>query len=332
MSIMPFTDVMKKQMNDFGNAGIPFLCIIDFSMEHPLIFPLSEINANELLYNFNGASNYVMDNKTETDFSLEKLPPSFEEYKQKFDAVANNIHAGNTYLLNLTCATQVKMSCSLRDICIMSSAKYSLCYKDEFVVFSPEIFVQIRDGVIASYPMKGTIDASIINAREKILNDPKEVAEHYTIVDLIRNDLSMVAKDVKVDTFRYIDTIKTNNKELLQVSSKIAGLLPADYLAHLGDIIFTLLPAGSVTGAPKKKTVEIILETENFNRGYYTGVAGVFDGKNFDSCVMIRYIEKNNNDYVFKSGGGITSFSDPVSEYNEMIDKVYLPIEKSKQW
>ncbi|GET22176.1 hypothetical protein JCM18694_24220 [Prolixibacter denitrificans] len=174
--------------------------------------------------------------------------------------------------------------------------------------------------------MKGTIDAAIPNAASQILNDRKETAEHNTIVDLIRNDLSMVAKKVHVSQFRYIDEVKTHEKTLLQVSSEISGELPSDYHSNIGTIIATLLPAGSISGAPKQKTVEIIKESEIDQRGYYTGVFGLFDGQNLDSAVMIRYIEQKNNQMIFRSGGGITVFSEPEKEYQEMIDKVYVPI------
>jgi para-aminobenzoate synthetase component I len=173
--------------------------------------------------------------------------------------------------------------------------------------------------------MKGTIDAAIENAEEVILSDKKEYAEHCTIVDLIRNDLSMVAKDVFVNKFRYIDKIKTHEKELLQVSSRICGKLGEDYYKRIGDIIFSLLPAGSISGAPKKKTIEIIKKVEGYDRGYYTGVFGCFDGTKLDSGVMIRFIEKINGELFYKSGGGITVYSDPKSEYQELIDKVYVP-------
>ena len=82
--------------------------------------------------------------------------------------------------------------------------------KDRFVVFSPEIFVKIRDEHIYSFPMKGTIDATLPDARRRILDDPKEMAEHATIVDLIRNDLSMVATEVMVARYRYIDELPTH--------------------------------------------------------------------------------------------------------------------------
>jgi para-aminobenzoate synthetase component 1 len=143
---------------------------------------------------------------------------------------------------------------------------------------------------------------------------------------LIRNDLSLVAKNVKVDKFRYVEKIRTNNKSLLQVSSRISGELPGNYEENIGSILFDLLPAGSISGAPKKKTLEIINEAENYKRGYYTGVFGVFDGKNLDSAVMIRFIERVGEELYFKSGGGITYMSKPEQEYQELIDKVYVPI------
>lgn len=174
--------------------------------------------------------------------------------------------------------------------------------------------------------MKGTIDASIDDAENIILNDPKEKAEHFTIVDLIRNDLSMVSEKVRLTKFRYIDRLKTNFGEILQVSSEIEGTLPDDFHKNLGDIIFTLLPAGSISGAPKEKTVEIIQAAETHQRGFYTGIAGIFDGKNLDSAVLIRFIEQGEGKLYFKSGGGITFQSEMQSEYDEMIKKVYVPI------
>jgi para-aminobenzoate synthetase component 1 len=87
-----------------------------------------------------------------------------------------------------------------------------------------------------------------------------------------------------------------------------------------------LLPAGSISGAPKRKTVEIIRDAEGEPRGYFTGVFGIFDGINVDSGVMIRYIENTPNGFVYRSGGGITAQSDLVQEYQEAIDKVYAPV------
>jgi para-aminobenzoate synthetase component 1 len=136
----------------------------------------------------------------------------------------------------------------------------------------------------------------------------------------------MVAESVRVKRFKYIEKIRTHQGELLQMRWEITGKLPSDYRESLGEILFRLLPAGSICGAPKKKTVEIILNTEGYNRGFYTGVFGYFDGKNLDSAVAIRFLEKQEEQLVFKSGGGITFQSDWRKEYDEMQKKVYVPV------
>jgi para-aminobenzoate synthetase component 1 len=213
----------------------------------------------------------------------------------------------------------------LRDAFHNAVAPYKLLH-DDFVVFSPECFVKIMGNKIHSYPMKGTIDAGIHNARDIILRNKKELWEHNTIVDLIRNDLSMISENVRVTKFRYITKIKTHKNELLQVSSEIVGILPPDWKHNLGNLLLRLLPAGSVSGAPKRKTLEIIQEAEDGKRGYYTGVFGIFDGESLDSAVMIRYIEKTREGYRYRSGGGITALSVEEEEYKELIDKIYVPI------
>jgi para-aminobenzoate synthetase component 1 len=86
-----------------------------------------------------------------------------------------------------------------------------------------------------------------------------------------------------------------------------------------------LLPAGSISGAPKEKTREIIRNAEKEARGFYTGIAGIYDGETLDSCVMIRYVEKQGEKTFYRSGGGITFQSEEGSEYNELIDKIYVP-------
>ena len=223
-----------------------------------------------------------------------------------------------------------------------------------FVCFSPETFVRIKGGRIYSYPMKGTLDASLPNAEKLLMEDQKEAAEHATIVDLIRNDLSRVAEDVRVDKYRYVDVLHTNKGDILQTSSEISGRLPEDYPHHLGEILDAQLPAGSITGAPKDKTMQIIQEAEGYDRGFYTGIMGIYDQGELNSAVMIRFIEeetspvdfetdgeknfkakegkasegkepKASRKLYFKAGGGITSKSDCRKEYEEVIQKIYLP-------
>lgn len=313
-------------MNLFGSQRRPFLFAVDFLMKHPFAIPLEEVNPDLMLFDFGGVTNagYCTYDPSRP-FLFDKKAVDYSVYKAAFDTVISHLQYGNTYLLNLTLPTQLSTDLSLDEIFYRSRAPYKLCLRDYFVVFSPEMFVRIENGRIESHPMKGTIDASLPDAQTRVLTDAKEIAEHYTIVDLIRNDLNRVALNVRLGRFRFITRVTTNQKELLQVSSSITGELSGDYLSNLGNILFSLLPAGSVSGAPKKKTIEIILETENYERGWYTGVCGIFDGKTLNSGVMIRYIEKNNNQFWFKSGGGITINSQVDKEYSELIDKVYVP-------
>jgi para-aminobenzoate synthetase component 1 len=322
MSIAEFTSTI----NAWASERVPFLFLVDFEMKKPLAYPLAGVDAKALLYDFNGLTNAPGKSDHEKALKLGIRPVTLPEFQRKFSAVSHHLAYGDSYLANLTVRTALDVNCSLQQLFYLSKAKYKLLFGDSFLFFSPEIFVQIRDGNIFSYPMKGTIDAAIAGARDKILQDPKELAEHVTIVDLIRNDLSAVSHNVEVKRFRYIDELKTSDKRLLQVSSEIVGRLDEGYRHQLGSLLVKLLPAGSVSGAPKDKTVEIIRQAEGEDRGYYTGVAGIFDGRCFDSCVMIRFIERNGNQLYYRSGGGITAQSVMEKEYQEIIDKVYVPV------
>lgn len=313
-----------ERMNVMGSKGQPFVFIIDFGFRKPLIF--ENLNADELLWQTPTAANFHSKQFPDSPVEWRVSPVSYGRYQKAFDRVARHLRQGDTYLLNLTMPSGVTTNCSPEELFHRSRAPYKVWLKDEFLCFSPEIFVRINDGTISSYPMKGTIDATIENAAQLLLNDKKEVAEHHTIVDLIRNDLSMVASEVEVKRLMYLDRITTNTGEILQMSSEISGKLPENWPENIGTILVKMLPAGSICGAPKPKTVAIIREAEQYDRGYYTGIFGYFDGKNLDSCVLIRYLEISGGERTFKSGGGITFMSDCRSEYNELIQKVYVPI------
>jgi len=251
---------------------------------------------------------------------------SLDEYKVQFKKIQHQIKRGNAYLINLTKQTKIKTSYCLKDLYNKSHAKYKLYFKDQFICFSPEQFIKCENNKIFTYPMKGTIDASIYDAKNIILNDKKELAEHTMIVDLLRNDLSIISNNVKVNKFRYCEIIKAGHKKLIQVSSKISGDLDDDWRDQIGNIITSILPAGSITGTPKKQTIKIINKIEDYDRNFFTGIFGIFDGQNLNSAVMIRFIEKNkNNELIYKSGGGITCDSLAEKEYQELLNKIYIP-------
>ena len=313
-------------MNRFGTSRSPFFFLISFSGEENIIIPMEEAASEGFYLEMPGVKNHNLGRLKREPINFTKLPIDRKRYKKAFSLVKDQILYGNSFMLNLTFPTRIKSSYTLGEIFRGSKAPFKLYLEDELVVFSPERFVRIKGNTITSNPMKGTIDANIPGAQARLISDQKEDAEHNTIVDLIRNDLSIVASDVKVNRFKYIDRIRTHQGELLQMSSEISGTLSGDYQSRLGDMFFSLLPAGSICGAPKKSTLEIIQKAEAYNRGYYTGVFGYWDGTLLESAVAIRYIEKNGEKLTFKSGGGITFQSSCEHEYDEMVNKVYVPI------
>lgn len=316
--------LIEEELNKYGSSNEPFFFIVSYDFSKFHIEKLSELSEN-IKYEINSKITSKIKHKT----TVEKYPISFFEYKNKFDFLQEEIRKGNTYLLNLTAKTKIKTDFTLDEIYKKVNAKFKLRYKhknDNFVCFSPERFVEIKKNKIYTYPMKGTIDSQIPNAEAKILGDVKEMAEHTMVVDLLRNDLGIISKKVKVEKFRFIDKINAGDKKLLQVSSKISGHLEENWNENLGSIITHMLPAGSITGTPKKKTCELLASCEEYNRDFYTGIFGVYDGKSFDSAVMIRFIEEDENqNQYYKSGGGITCDSNVESEYQELLDKIYLP-------
>ena len=294
-------------------------------------------NLKNIYFSFPSLTHPLINSSIYPSIYLKKYPISFEKYQKAFYEVIEEIKKGNTYLLNLTFPTNIETNLNLFEIYNIAKAPFKLYFKDKFVCFSPERFVKIKNNKIFTYPMKGTIDASIPNAKKKILSNIKEMAEHTMVVDLLRNDLGIIGKEVKVNKFRFIQKIKAGEKELLQVSSEIEATLPNNWNKNWLELILKMLPAGSISGTPKKKTVEIIKRVEGYNRGFYTGIFGITDEKTFlDSAVIIRYIEREMkksphlssllHSYIYKSGGGITIDSDVKKEYEELINKVYIPI------
>ncbi len=319
---------MFKTMNYYGRQNIPFLFILDFRLQEPIIIPLEAAASAGIFFEIKDKSNFSPHTHLPHMIEFQKYPIPYTRYCKGFQIVQQHLKRGNSFLTNLTYPTRIEMNLSLRQILEYSTAKFKLLYKDQFVSFSPEPFIKIQNGCISSYPMKGTIDAQIPHARATLLADTKERAEHNTIVDLIRNDLSQVATRVRVKRFRYLDEVQTLNGRLLQMSSEIEGQLPKNYQENIGDILAQLLPAGSISGAPKQKTVEIIQAAEGYERGYYTGIFGYYDNGYLESGVLIRFIERIGNDLYYKSGGGITVFSKAEQEYQELISKVYVPIHR----
>ncbi len=201
-------DTLSKQRT-------PFLFVISFDTKKIFAQPLNDLDG-DIYYKLEDWRNYPVEKCTKP-FTFSKFPVDFNTYKKALDEVLEEIRSGNTYLLNLTFKTPIESNFTLQEIFTYARAKFKLYFKDEFICFSPERFVEIENNTIATYPMKGTINAHLPDAKESILADKKEMAEHVMIVDLMRNDLGIIGSDIKVEKFRYVEKIKAGEKELLQV-------------------------------------------------------------------------------------------------------------------
>ncbi len=336
---------MRRDLYSFGTTidlinrkyteGEPFVFALDYEMQNG-IFVCNPNQESDVLFRVHNITNSNDSKRREAVSAAslykrallditEKL--SLEEYSVKFQKVADALKIGDSYLVNLTCKTKVNSPLSLEQIFYCTGSPFGLYVAGLFVSFSPERFVKIEKGEISCTPMKGTIDASVPDALQTILNNYKESCEHNTITDLIRNDLGIVCDNVWVERFRYAGTIKTDRGKILQISSDIRGKISESYLFKPGDLLAALLPAGSISGAPKPSTINIIREAEGEPRGFYTGIFGYFDGKTLDTAVLIRFIQKDGDGSLwYRSGGGVTVNSTCAEEYNEMVNKIYLPL------
>ena len=305
----------------------PFLFVVDFDKSETLAYSFDEAEDHNIFFDISGVSNV----KKNTDHKIIELPPitvnpfPFAAYLSGFEKVVGHLKNGDSFLVNLTFPSEIISKMNLLSVFVKARAPYKMLFQNQFTCFSPESFIKIKGDHIYAYPMKGTIDATIENAEDLLMNNGKELQEHNTIVDLIRNDLSLVARDVTVTKFRYLERIKKGAGEILQSSSEIRGRLRLDWKKNFGELLLKMLPAGSISGAPKAKTLDIIHSAENYKRGFYTGIFGIFDGETIDSGVAIRFIEKKDGSFWYKSGGGITHQSNVKEEYIELIDKIYIP-------
>lgn len=329
-----------SRMNALGRAEHPFFFVISHDLEHNLLFePPEKGEGRTAAFSLPLGSMGEQDNCPPLPERLRFIPfpCSMSRYAAAFASVRHHLERGDSYLLNLCVATPVETNLTLSHLFRFARAPYRMLLGPDAhapgvhgrgcACFSPEPFVTVRGRSISTFPMKGTADAATREAYHWLETDEKENRESATIVDLMRNDLSMVAGEVQVKRYRYISPVETRGGTILQCSSEISGLLPEGWRSRLGDIMMKLLPAGSVTGAPKEATCSAIAEAEDMERGFYTGVFGFFNGRELDSAVAIRFMEEAREGMVYKSGGGITVMSRMEDEYREALAKVYVPFD-----
>jgi len=197
---------IRAQLNLWGSKKEPFVFLIDFENKKPLAWRVADC-PEDFRYDFQGLSNFPLTTAHYPPLKIEITPPNFKDYQAKFKETLSVLNRGDSFLMNLTTKGQIKTNRNLQQLFHEAQSKYKFMLANEFVCFSPETFIQIRGQQIHTFPMKGTIDAGLLHAESILLKDPKEKAEHATIVDLLRNDMSQVAKNVSVRHYRFYDEV-----------------------------------------------------------------------------------------------------------------------------
>ena len=194
---------------------------------------------------------------------------------------------------------------------------------DEIMCSSPETLVRLQDGRLTTFPVAGSRPRGATEAEDKaleaeLLRDEKELSEHNMLVDLGRNDLGRVSRVGTVDVTEYMMVHRYS--KIMHICSQVEGDIRADHDAL--SAIEAVLPAGTLSGAPKIRACEIIEELEPVPRGVYGGALGYLDFTgNMDTCIAIRMAAKKNGTVTVQAGGGIVADSVPASEYQESANK-----------
>lgn len=188
---------------------------------------------------------------------------------------------------------------------------------------SPETLVKLEDGVLHTFPIagsrpRGATPKEDARLEAELLSDEKELAEHNMLVDLGRNDLGKISEFGTVEVERYMQILKFSH--IMHICSTVRGKLRKGFTAL--DAVDAVLPAGTLSGAPKIRACEIINELENCKRGIYGGAVGYLDFRgNLDTCIGIRLCYKKNGRVFVRSGGGVVADSVPETEYIETVNK-----------
>ena len=276
--------------------------------------------------------NYIYPNKNEK-LSLKNGLGEIEKFEKVITKIKKYLYNGDVYQINYTQPLELSTNKNSLDLYMQIKNKANPEYgfyldinKTQFLSFSPEKFFTKTDKIISSYPIKGTIKRIEDFKKDKkqiesLSKSEKDKAEHLMIVDLLRNDLGKISKfgTVKVTNLFKIKTFET----IHHMESKIQGTLDSNIREC--DIIDALFPGGSITGAPKYKSIQLIDKLEKYNRGLYTGCIGtVLKNGDMDFNICIRTMTVHNNIATYPVGGGVVWDSTAKNEYNEANEKANI--------
>ena len=273
---------------------------------------------------------------------LGEVTPLFskDEFSDMIGKAKHHIHEGDIFQIVLSSRLQANFEGSLFDtyrvLRTVNPSPYMFYFSGtdvEVAGASPETLVKLEDGILHTFPLAGTRPRGKSEKEDKeleaeLLADEKELAEHNMLVDLGRNDLGKISKfgSVVVEKFHSIERYP----HVMHIGSTVRGEIRPEYDAL--NALEAVLPAGTLSGAPKIRACQLIEELENHKRGIYGGAIGYIDFTgNMDTCIAIRLAYKKNGKVFIRSGAGIVADSDPDQEYMESINKAGAVVDALKK-
>jgi len=337
-----FEPVLKKSMDDLTDeTNIP-----DFYMMRPKMVIGFSHKSSELtiVINDDNYKNYlyIIKDTINSEYKHEPLKKakileeakfvfSKEKYFKMVETAKEHIKAGDIFQIVLSNRLKVKAKVDRLSFYRKLRSKNPSPYLyfidiDDFAIIgsSPEVMVRLNDGIILLRPIAGTRKRGDtlkkdIEMEHDMLSDPKEVAEHIMLVDLGRNDVGRVAKpgSVKVEELMRVERYS----HVMHLVSDVTAEIDTKY--DMFDLFKATFTAGTMTGAPKIKAMELIAKYEGLKRGYYAGSVGYFgfDG-NMDTAITIRTAIVKDDEVIFQAGAGVVADSKPELEYKEVNNKL----------
>ncbi len=262
-----------------------------------------------------------------------------EQYCSMVEKAKHHIYEGDIFQVVLSNRLMAEATGSLLDtyrlLRTRNPSPYMFYMSGEVEISgsSPETLVKLENGILHTFPLAGTRKRGATAAEDKalekdLLSDPKELAEHNMLVDLGRNDLGRISKFGSVEVEKHLEIERYSH--VMHIGSTVRGEIREDRDAV--DAIRSVLPAGTLSGAPKVRACEIIHDLEQNKRGIYGGAIGYIDFTgNMDTCISIRLAFKKNDHVFIRAGAGIVADSIPENEYQECINKAAAVMEAVRQ-
>lgn len=326
--------------------------VICFDNFRQKIYLMANVRLNEAETEYNRARRSIdemerllrdgAENTEEKGTLRSEIRPLFskEEYCGMVEKAKHYIHEGDIFQIVLSNRLEAAFTGSLLDtyrvLRTVNPSPYMFYFSGtdvEVAGASPETLVKLEDGVLHTFPLAGTRPRGKTQQEDEqlekeLLADPKELAEHNMLVDLGRNDLGKVSRFGTVKVERYHEIQRYSH--VMHIGSTVRGIIRPEFDSL--DVINAVLPAGTLSGAPKLRACQLINDLEDNKRGIYGGAIGYIDfSGNADTCIGIRLAYKKNGKVFIRSGAGIVADSVPENEWNECMNKARAVVTALKE-